>query len=291
MTGDDARSAPRRYRVVAVLAALAVCLGAVGPWAYAWFVDTTAKDRIEAEPPPPLFPDDVVAPLGRRIAAQGDPAHTLMTRWWSTHGTRPQDVAFARWVEHELPGPPTATARAAEIERVQALAPTRTPAGVDAATWLEAYGKKDVWKLAVHDQAELLPAGEGERRKQQLDDLLSMTKDVADTLGTKYQQPAPYVVHPELRPDHTVLPGQTCPCSYPSRHATAAAAARTFLGSLVPRRRADYRWTEEQVAYSRIYMSGHVESDITAGAMLGDMIGEYFLVTRHHRAGTDSAGT
>ena len=35
-----------------------------------------------------------------------------------------------------------------------------------------------------------------------------------------------------------------------------------------------------EVAWSRVYMAGHVPSDITAGALLGDMIGEYFLVTR-----------
>jgi hypothetical protein len=214
-----------------------------------------------------------------------------MARWWRAHGTRPHDVAFVHWVENRLPAPPSPADRAAEIKQVQALAPTRTAQGVDAATWLEAYGKKDVWKLAVHDQAELLPTGVGERRKQELDDLLRMTKAVADTLGAKYQQPAPYVVDPRLRPDHTVLPGQVCPCSYPSRHATAAAAARTFLGALIPRREPDYRWTEEEIAYSRVYMAGHVPSDITAGARLGDMVGEYFLVTRHHLPGESSAGT
>jgi membrane protein DedA with SNARE-associated domain len=43
----------------------------------------------------------------------------------------------------------------------------------------------------------------------------------------------------------------------------------------------EYRWMESQIAYSRIYMAGHVSSDITGGALLGDMIGEYFWVTRH----------
>jgi hypothetical protein len=287
-----ARPAARRYTVVAVLAAIAICVGAVGPWAYGSFADTSAKDRTAAAPPPALFPETDVAPLGRRIAAQGPRAHAMMTRWWDRHGTRPDDAAFVRWLERHLPGPPSPAPRATEIEQVQALAKRRTDGGVAAATWLEAYGKKDVWKLAVHDQAELLPSGPGERRKQQVDDLLAMSKDVADALGATFQQPAPYVVDPHLRPDHTVLPGQVCPCSYPSRHAAAAAAARTFLATLVPRRAEDYRWTEEEIAYSRVYMAGHVPSDITAGALLGDMIGEYFLLTRTHRAvGTDSAGT
>ena len=273
---------PRRYAVITVLATLAVLLGAVGPWAYATFVDTSAKDRIEADPPPPLFPESAVAPLGGDIAAEASPAHALMARWWAAHGPSADDTQFVAWLERSLPGPPSADQRSAEIRQVQALAATRTTRGAAAATWLEVHGKKDVWKLGVHDQAELLGPAEGERRKQEVDDLLSMAKDVADSLGTRYEQPAPYVVDPSLRPDHTVAPGQVCPCSYPSRHAAAGAAARTYLSALAPRREADYRWTEEQIAYSRVYMSGHVPSDITGGALLGDMIGEYFLVTRHH---------
>jgi hypothetical protein len=273
---------PRRYAVVAVLAGLAVLLGAVGPWAYAAFVNTSAKDRIEADPPPALFPEAAVAPIGAKIAAEDSTARALMAQWWTVHGPRADDTQFVQWLERKLPDPPPTQQRAAEIRQVQALAATRTTRGTAAATWLEVHGKKDVWKLGVHDQAELLSPAVGERRKQEVDDLLSMAKDVADTLGARYEQPAPYVVDPSLRPDHTVTPGQVCPCSYPSRHAAAGAAARTYLSSLVPRREADYRWTEEEIAYSRIYMSGHVPSDITGGALLGDMIGEYFLVTRHH---------
>ena len=278
----SARTLRGRYLVVTVLALVAILVGAAGPWAYATFVDTSAKDRIEADPPPPLFPDAVVAPIGRQIDAQSDEARSLMSRWWALHDRAPHDAQFVAWVERTLPGPPAAVQREAEIRQVQALAPKRTAAGTTAATWLEAYGKKDVWKLAVHDQAELLRRPAGDRRKQELDDALKMAKDVADTLGAKYQQSAPYVIDPSLRPDHTVTKGQVCPCSYPSRHAAAGAAARTYLSFLAPHREADYRWTEDEIAYSRVYMAGHVPSDITGGALLGDMIGEYFLVTRHH---------
>ena len=38
---------------------------------------------------------------------------------------------------------------------------------------------------------------------------------------------------------------------------------------------------EAQVDYSRVYMAGHVPSDIRAGTLLGDIIGEYFLVTHN----------
>ena len=103
-----------------------------------------------------------------------------------------------------------------------------------------------MWKLYAHDQAELLPTAAGDARKNAVKDMLSMSKTVADALGTRYQQSAPYVLHPSLRPDHTVSAGQVCPCSYPSRHATGGAAARTFLSDLAPHRDDDYRWMESR---------------------------------------------
>jgi len=53
------------------------------------------------------------------------------------------------------------------------------------------------------------------------------------------------------------------------------------LGTLMPERGAQYRATEAQVDYSRVYMAGHFPGDIRAGALLGDVIGDYFLVTRN----------
>ena len=273
---------PRRYTVVAALAVLAVLGGTLAPWAYGTFANTSAKDRIGATPPPALFPDSAVAPIGGQVADQGPRAADLIQAWWSGHGRARQDAQFVQWVEQTLPGPPAKGARDAEVAEVQRIAPTRTPAGIAAASWLEAYGKKDVWKLYAHDQAEMLPAAAGDARKRDVKDLLSMSKTVADALGTRYQQSAPYVLHPDLRPDHNVVPGQVCPCSYPSRHATGGAAARTYLSYLQPHRAADYRWMESEVAWSRVYMAGHVPSDITGGALLGDLLGDYFLVTRAH---------
>ena len=108
-----------------------------------------------------------------------------------------------------------------------------------------------------------------------------MSKQVADDLGTRYGSSAPYVRMPSLRKDHTVTSGQKCPCSYPSRHAAAGAASRTVLGTLMPERDAQYRATEAQIDYSRVYMAGHFPGDIRAGALLGDVIGDYFLITRN----------
>ncbi len=272
----------RRWTSVSVAAVLLVVLGALAPWAYATWGNTSAKDRIEADPPPALFDDRAVAPTAAAVAGQQARAHALLRGWWSAHGDSADDAAFVRWLEQTLPGPPDASTRSAELDQVERLAPTRTKAGVAAATWLEAFGKKDVWKLAAHDQGELLPAQARDRVSTDVKDLLGMAKTVADALGARYQQSAPYVLHPELRPDHTVAPGQVCPCSYPSRHASASAAARTYLSLTDPHRAAEYTWMESEVDYSRIYMAGHVVSDITAGALLGDLIGEYVAHTHGH---------
>ncbi len=279
-TPRTARS--KAFIALAVVSILTVLGGAIAPWAYSSFVDTTAKDRIAAAPPPTLFPDDDIAPIGQQIAQQQATAQQLMAGWWADHDATADDTAFTTWLEATLPGPPSSAARAAEIKQVQQIAPSRTTAGVAAATWLEAYGKKDVWKLAAHDQAELLPAATGDAVKNDVDAMLSMSKTVADALGAKYQQSAPYVVDPTLRTDHTVAPGDVCPCSYPSRHATSGAASATYLTGLAPHRAGEYSWMEDEIAWSRIYMAGHVTSDITGGTLLGDMIGEYFLVTRGH---------
>ena len=83
----------RRYVVVAVLALVAILVGAVGPLAYGAFVDTSAKDRIEADPPPALFPDATVSPIGRKIDAQATTARTLMATWWRDHGRTPGRAA------------------------------------------------------------------------------------------------------------------------------------------------------------------------------------------------------
>ncbi len=271
---------PRRYLAVVVVAVVAVLAGILGPVALGALANPSAKDLIAQDPQPTLFGDAAVAPTARQVSGQATRAHTLMRQWWSTHDHAPHDAAFTTWLERTLPGPPSAARRTAEVAAVQRIAPTRDAAGVRASTWLETHGKKDVWKLYAHDQAELLPAKDGDARKQAVKDMLKMSKTVADTLGTRYQQSAPYVLHPALRPDHVVKPGQVCPCSYPSRHAAAGAAASTYLAARDPHRAAEYAWMQSEIDWSRVYMAGHVPSDLTGGALLGDMIGEYFALTR-----------
>ena len=274
----------RRFVVVAALAVLTVVVGLLGPTTWAKVTgngggNTSAKDRIAADPPPTLFSDTAVAGTAHDVAAQKQRAAHMVRAWIAVHGTTTDDNAFIAWVEKTFPAPPATLA--SEMPLLIKLSSQRTKTGVAAATWLESYGKKDIWKLYAHDQRELLSSAAAKDRKAEEKALLTMSKTIADDLGARFGSSAPYVRKPSLRTDHKVTAGQKCPCSYPSRHATAAAASETALGALMPTRDADYRAMEAQVDYSRVYMAGHFPGDITAGALLGDIIRDYFLITHN----------
>ncbi|RVU16488.1 phosphatase PAP2 family protein [Streptomyces antnestii] len=274
------------YALIALVAVAAAAFGLLHPAAAA---PTAAKKkkpgataRIKQNPPPQLFTDAEIAKIGKAAADQHRKADALFAKWKAQHGTARDDKAFAAWAAQQVPAAPPAKQRTAELHDVQALAKTRTAAGEKAATWLEAHGKKDIWKLYLHDQRELIPAAQGKVEKAQLKAALKMAKNVSDQVAAKDKQPAPFVMDPTLRPEKRIKPGAKGPYSYPSRHAARSAAAVTFLSALSPHRAADYEWMRAEVLYSRLYMAGHVDSDLTAGTLLGDLIGDYELAINGH---------
>jgi hypothetical protein len=269
------------YAVIAVVAVAAATFGLLRPQLTAASASAKkrpgATERIKQNPPPTLFTDAAITPLGKQVAAQHKKADDLFARWKAQHGTARNDKAFTAWAAQQIPAPPSAKARTAELHQVQQLAKTRTAAGKKAATWLEVHGKKDIWKLYLHDQRELIPASQGTAEKAQLKSALKLAKTISDQLAARDKQPAPFVLDPTLRPDKHIKAGAKGPYSYPSRHAARAAAAVTLLASRAPHRAEDYQWMQDEVVYSRIYMAGHVPSDILAGTLLGDLIGDYEL--------------
>ncbi|KUN83607.1 hypothetical protein AQJ66_18530 [Streptomyces bungoensis] len=275
-----------QYAVIALLAVAAAAFGllrpASAPAAAASKKKLSATDRIKQNPPPALFTDADVAAIGKQAAAQRAKADALFAQWKKAHGTARDDKAFVAWAARQVPAPPTAAERTAELRQDQKLARTRTAAGKKAATWLELNGKKDIWKLYLHDQRELLPKTQGTADKAQLKAALKLAKTVSDQVAARDKQPAPFVLDPSLRPEKHIKPGAKGPYSYPSRHATRSAAAVTFLSALFPHRAEDYRWMQAEVLYSRLYMAGHVSSDLTAGTLLGDLIGDYELTVGGH---------
>ncbi|EST29959.1 phosphatase PAP2 family protein [Streptomyces roseochromogenus] len=273
-----------QYAIIAVLAVSAAAFGLLRPQLVptASSKKLSATDRIKQNPPPPLFTDAEIAPIGKQADAERAKADTLFAQWKKAHGTTRDDKAFAAWAAQQIPAPPAGAQRTAELHQDQALAKTRTAAGKKAATWLELEGKKDIWKLYLHDQRELIPAAQGTAEKAELKAALKMAKTISDQLAAKDKQPAPFVLDPTLRPDKHIKPGAKGPYSYPSRHAARSAAAVTFLSALSPHRAGDYEWMRAQVLYSRLYMAGHVTSDLTAGTLLGDLIGDYELAISGH---------
>ncbi|MFJ3302322.1 phosphatase PAP2 family protein [Streptomyces sp. NPDC086549] len=274
------------YAVIALLAVAATAFGLLRPHlvptASSGKQKLSATDRIKQNPPPRLFPDADIAPIGEQAATQRKTADALFSQWKKAHGTTRDDKAFAAWAAQQIPAPPAAAERAAELHQVQQLAKTRTAAGKKAATWLELNGKKDIWKLYLHDQRELLPAQQGVAEKTELKAALKLAKTISDQVAARDKLPAPFVLDPTLRPEKHIKPGAKGPYSYPSRHATRAAAAVTFLSALSPHRAEDYRWMQDEVLYSRLYMAGHVRSDLTAGTLLGDLVGDYELTVGGH---------
>ncbi|MEV7203905.1 phosphatase PAP2 family protein [Streptomyces griseoluteus] len=274
------------YAVIALLAVAAVALGLLRPQliptAAASDKKPGATERVGQNPPPRLFTDAEIAAIGKQAAAQRVRADALFARWRTAHGTARDDKAFAAWAAQQVPAPPSAKQRAAELHQVQALARTRTAAGKKAATWLELYGKQDIWKLYLHDQRELMPAAQGKAEKGRLKAALKLAKTITDQVAAKDRQSAPFVLDPTLRPEKHIKPGAKGPYSYPSRHAGRAAAAVTFLSALSPHRAEDYQWMRAEVLYSRLYMAGHLPSDLTAGTLLGDLTGDYELAVSGH---------
>ncbi|MET8953034.1 phosphatase PAP2 family protein [Streptomyces sp. NPDC004393] len=282
------RSIKWPYALIALFAVAAVAVGLLRPQLVSAVTSTSAKKKpgatalIKQNPPPTLFTDAEIATIGKQAAAQRKKADVLFAQWRTAHGTTRDDKSFAAWAAQQVPAPPSAKERTAELHQVQALAKTRTAVGKKAATWLELYGKKDIWKLYLHDQRELVPAAQGTAEKAELKSALKLAKTISDQLAAKDKQPAPFVLDSTLRPEKHIKPGATGPYSYPSRHAARSAAAVTILTALSPHRAGDYEWMRAEVLYSRLYMAGHVTSDLTAGTLLGDLIGDYELAIGGH---------
>lgn len=275
-----------RYVVTAVIAAVALTVGVGwGIWG-----GSSAKDRIQADPPPRLFAARTVAPLASDIAAQESEARARMAPWWKVHGKVRDDKAFTAWLVHHAPAPPSTEERQQELKTLETVAARRTRSGVTASDWLERNGKKDIWKLYAHDQAEWLSSAAGDSQKADVKQATKIAKKVADSVNKRYPASAPFVLDTRLRGGiHNVqgkLAGEKrpCPCSYPSKHSIKAAAARTVLTTGSPVRSAEYAWMEGEIDYSRLYMAGHTRSDILSGTMLGDMIGMYVSEARGGRS-------
>ena len=242
----------------------------------------TAAERVSQHPMPPLFQQAAVAPYATQLGQQAAKATTLMQGWWRAHGTRSQDKEFVAWLGHTLPAPPSDVARKAEAKQLEPLAKTRTESGRTAARWLQEYGGRDLWMYYEHGQSAHLPKAQQKTRLRELKRLLRMAKKVDQSLNKQLAQPAPYLLDPALRQSTTTASTGKggCPCSYPASVDADSAAGRTYLSYLYPAQAGLYKNMTDQLGYAQVYLGNHLPSDVDAGSLLGDMLGEYFLVTR-----------
>lgn len=267
---------PRPASARAVRAAIAACVLALGAAAALANRPAGGDGGVRADPAPPLFGPAYVRPVERRLTAAEDHGHRLARAWLSDHpGAAP--AVFAAFVEASLPPPPPAAVEAREIAGLRRVTAARTPAGDEAARWLERYGREGIWKLYGRQYRDLAPVAERARDRDALALALALAGEVTDAGKARFRRLSPYQRDPRVRGINASRFDGAPRYSYPSKHAVASAAAATLLGRLEPLRAREFRWMAAEIAYSRLYGGGHYPSDLTAGAAAGAMIGDYVL--------------
>ncbi len=228
-----------------------------------------AGNSIDGHPAPVLFDAVRIAPLGAQLAAEKPIADRLFRDWAGQHPGR-DDAAFTRFAIAQLPGPPDSATQAGELTELRALAAERTKQGKQAANWLGVYGKVAIWTTYVTDMNR---PGSKTGELSELKQTTRLAKTVVALAQSHFARPGPKVVDPSLKP------GSTRPdkLSYPSGHASYVFAELTVLSAQQPGRRDEFVRAANEVAYSRLYAAGHYRSDLLAGALLGDLIGDYEL--------------
>jgi membrane-associated phospholipid phosphatase len=262
----------RSARTVKGLIGAAV-VGLVGTSVAVPLLGPTSGNPIDTHPQPDLFPPALVQPLGSQLAAQKPGADRAFATWAKTHPLL-DDAAFVAFAVAQTPPPPSPAQRARELAEVQGLATARTSSYVATSTWLELYGKTEIWRTYRRQYADVQPKAAGQTAKAQLAHAGALATQVTAAAQARFTLDAPFIADPTLRTDKTIKSG-THKLSYPSKHAVEAFSAMTLMSNLEPLRAAEFTDMADQVAYSRLYMAGHYRSDLLAGAYLGYLIGDY----------------
>ena len=232
----------------------------------------SGENPVKSHPAPPPYPSAAVASLAQELAAQKPVADRAFRSWSAAHPAQ-DDAAFTDFVLAQLPAPPTAAVQDRELAELRRVAATRTSSGLDAARWFEIYGKKDAWKLYVRDATEFRAPTERKAAKAALKADTKLAKAITAKAQASSGRQAPSVVDPTLRPGAA----RKAKLSYPSKHTVYVFSELALLSALDPGRTDDFQSLADQVAYSRLYSAGHYRSDLVAGALVGDLLGDYEL--------------
>ena len=129
-------------------------------------------------------------------------------------------------------------------------------------------------------QVALRSTTDDEADDKEMSTVLKLASEVASAAQDRTGSPAASQPKPC---DGAKKPARSdCSCSYPSTQATMSSAARTYLSKLSPYRDEQYSWMEKQVDLAALYAGLELPSDVGSGALLGDLVGQYVLVTRGH---------
>lgn len=227
---------------------------------------------LKGQPVPVLFPDARLGMVDTLVGPAEARARRDIVRYLTQFPGR-NDAVFARFALNEVGPPPTGAAQAAELRLLHRIDAGRTPAGVTAATWLEAHGKHDIWKLYLKQAKQLASPAAARKAKAIFEASSVLANTLAKTGKARFARPSPYITDPTL---HALNQQRFAKkFSYPAKHAVIAFALAPLLTRLEPHRAGEYRWMSDEIAYSRMYAGGHYPSDIAAGAYLGTLVGEY----------------
>ena len=262
----------RRGRIIKVV--IVALILATGGAALALAKFTGDGGDFHGSPVPQLFGDaQLVAvhdPL-KRAEARG---HAAAKGWLDGHPMA-SDKEFAAWAVQAVGAPAGGKAPPTELAQLKALSGGRDATGIAAATWLEAHGKKQPWKVFRKETKPFVPTATYDNSKQALKDALDLGATLQAAAKTRYARPSPYQADPSINAlNQAKFAGQSRQ-SYPSKHTVLASAALAILEPLQPHRTSEYDWMTDEIAFSRLYAGGHYLSDLTAGAFLGTLIGDY----------------
>ncbi|QEC48776.1 phosphatase PAP2 family protein [Baekduia soli] len=226
------------------------------------------------QPMPTLFAKARLGLIDRLATAPKARADIAFSRWVRAHPAR-DDAGFSRYVLATVGGPPSGAVQHDELLALHRIDAARTPAGVAAATWLEAHGKKDVWKLFDKQYGAFVAKPEAKQSAAVFKATYKLGNLLAAQGKAHFGRPSPYIADPSL---HALNQQRFVKkFSYPAKHAVLSFALSSVLSHYEPERAGEYRWMTDEVAFSRLYAGGHYPSDIVAGAYIGTLVALYEL--------------
>lgn len=155
---------------------------------------------------------------------------------------------------------------------MKAAEPLRTLQGNARAMELDKNGGRELWSDESVKMRANVGGVKGIFATVMMETALSVGAVLSQVNKQHFKQQRPFQVDTTLAP----LGGIPSDPSYPSGHATAAAAAATVLANFDKAHASEYEQLAQKVAQARVYSEVHLPSDVAAGSTLGTRIGNWF---------------